>query len=78
MKNSRTIFLFHATIRPSHGRSMRSAPPVKEVVAMKIGSKKFDLTINLQLSLKVDLKNTDWNFLINLGTFLATLWGALK
>ena len=78
MKKSWTIFLFHATIRPNHGRSMRSAPPVKEVVAMKIGSKKFKLTINLQLTLKVDLRHADWNFLINLGTFLATLYGVLK
>ena len=45
---------------------------------MKIGSKKFELTINLKLTLTIDLKNPDWNFLINLGTFLATLWGVLK
>ena len=46
--------------------------------SMKIGSKKFELTINLKLTLTIDLKNPDWNFLINLGTFLATLWGVLK
>ena len=45
---------------------------------MKIGSKKFALTINLKLTLKIDLKNTDWTFLLQVGTFLATLWGALK
>lgn len=45
---------------------------------MKTGSKKFDLTINLWLTLKIDLKNTDWNFWLDVGTFLATLWCALK
>ena len=37
---------------------------------MKIGLKKFNLTVNLKLSLKVDLKKADWNTLINLGTFI--------
>ena len=45
---------------------------------MKIGLKKFNLTINLKLTLKVDLTKTDWNFWLSVGTFLATLWCALK
>ena len=78
MKKPWTIYIFHATIRPNSGRLMKSAPPNKEVVATKIGLKKFKLTINLQLTLKVDLRHADGNFLLNLGTFLATLWCALK
>ena len=45
---------------------------------MKVGLKKFNLTINLQFKLKIDLTKTDWNTLINLGTLLATLYSALK
>ena len=45
---------------------------------MKIGSNRFDLKVKLQLTIKIELKKIDWNFLINLGTFLATLWAALK
>ena len=70
MKNSWTIFLFRATIRPNHGRSMRSAPPVKEVVAVKIGLK--------AIVRKIGRAKIDWNFWLQVGTFLATLYGALK
>ena len=50
----------------------------KEVVAMKIGSNWFDLKVNFRLTMRIELKRIDWNTLINLGTFLATLYGALK
>ena len=45
---------------------------------MKIVSSKFDLKVNLQLTIKIELKKIDWNTLINLGTFLATLYGVLR
>ena len=47
---------------------MKSAPPNKEVVAVKI---------NLR-TLKKELSKIDWNFWLQVGTFLATLYGALK
>ncbi len=46
--------------------------------SMKIGSKRFDLTISFKLTLKCDLAKADWTFLLQVGTFLATLYGALK
>ena len=45
---------------------------------MKIGSKRFDLTISFKLTLKIDPAKADWTFLLQVGTFLATLYGALK
>ncbi|MBQ9480007.1 MAG: hypothetical protein IJU71_10700 [Selenomonadaceae bacterium] len=45
---------------------------------MKIGSNWFDLKVNFRLTMRIELKRIDWNTLINLGTFLATLYGALK
>lgn len=51
---------------------------VKEVVVMKIGWKRFELKVKLQLTIKIDLKKIDWNFWLSVGTFLATLYGALK
>ena len=50
---------------------MASAPPVKEVATIKINRK----TIK---RIKIALKNVDWDFWLKFGTFLATLWGALK
>ena len=49
---------------------MASAPPIKEVVAVKITFKKLGLTI--------DFTKIDWNLLIKIGTFFATLYSALK
>ena len=57
---------------------MTSAPPMKEVVVMKIVSSKFDLKVSLQLTIAITPKKIDWNTLINLGTFLATLYGVLR
>ena len=67
-------FSFHATIllnrgaTANNGRPVKSAPPNKEVVAIKINLKK----------LKKELSKIDWNFRLQVGTFLATLYGALK
>lgn len=45
---------------------------------MKIVSSKFDLKVSLQLTIAITPKKIDWNTLINLGTFLATLYGVLR
>ena len=49
---------------------MSSAPPTKEVVAMKIGFKK--------IVRKIRRANVDWDFWLRVGTFLAAVWNALK
>ena len=49
---------------------MKSAPPSEEVVVVKVDLK--------TIVRKIGRAKIDWNFWLNVGTFLATLWSALK